>query len=401
MRWLLAAGLLLLAGLAGCVDDSDGPNNGTATTAAPGSGAHGLPETVAGMEFVTNADANSTQGIWVEDGIAYLSGGPGLRILDVSTPSEPRLLAEAVETTTGSRDVDLLHHPDGRTYAVLAKDGGGIAVIDVTDPDDPRPVSQVDIFAHNIAVVPGSTLVYSSRSTSVHVPDPGTTGQVDIVDLAEPAEPAVSVFQFPAAAMAQGAPKPVTATTCHDITFEPEKDWALCAGISETHVWDITDPAAPEIIQVVTWPGNQIHHAAWSARGGELLIIGDEFGGAIAGPACSEAPNPYAALWFVDISDLATPVPLGYYQVSYDSAAEDNTALCTTHFGTLVEDRDLFVIGWYTAGTALVDFSDPSAPVEVAHYRPDGAVNTWEARYHDGHVYTGDTQRGMDVLRLV
>ena len=87
--------------------------------------------------------------------------------------------------------------------------------------------------------------------------------------------------------------------------------------------------------------------------------------------------------------------------MDYNSLEEGDTSLCTTHFGTLVEDRDLMVMGWYTAGVVLIDFSDSLLPTQVDHYRPAGDMNVWEARYYKGHVYTGDTQRGMDILEIV
>lgn len=400
---LLAA--LLVASLAGCLSDDspDGPDGGTGS---PGGSArdvvpYDLPESITGMEHLGVGNDVGTSGLWVEDGLAYLSGGAGLRIVDVADPANPILLAADVEDSS-SRDVDLLHHPNGRLYAVLARGGAGVGLVDVTDPEDPQKVANVDASAHNIAVVPNSTLVYNSRSISTHVPEPGTTGQIDIIDFADPQNPTTTVWAFPAVAMTVGGvPKPVAATTCHDITFDAERDRAFCPGITETHVWDVSDPANPTIAQVVAWPGNQIHHGAWGVSDGSILIIGDEFAGAAAGPVCSTVDNPYAALWFFDISDLMTPLPLGYFQVEYDSAMNQNTALCTTHFGTPIEDRDLFVMGWYTAGTVLIDYSDPLMPTQVAHFRPDGDVNTWEARYWNGHVFTGDTARGMDVLRLV
>lgn len=413
--WLLV-GLMLSLAFAGCVDDAgDGDGNGDGGDGADpdytemvddshvNGGPRGfLPDPVTGMEYVTTAVEGNARGIWVNDDLAYVSGTPGLRIVDVSDPAEPVILAQDVLDTDGggSRDIDFLDHPNGRHYAVMSR--GGVVLVDVTDPTDPFVVSEAEVASHNMAVVPGTTIVYNSRSISTHTPTPGTTGQVDIVDFADPENPEVTVFAFPAVIQTpMGIPKAVGATTCHDITFSITEDhqWAYCAGVTETHIWDINDPAAPEIIQVIDWPGNQIHHGAWGARDGDILIIGDEFAGAAAG-VCTVAQDPYAALWFFDVSDIETPIPLGYHRVDYTSI-DAPTELCTTHFGTLVEDRDMFVLGWYTGGVTLIDFSDPAAPVEVDSYRPDGAFSVWDARYYKGHVYTGDSARGVDVLRII
>ncbi len=401
MKRILA--LLLVVAMAGCLESGttdDGPDNG-----GDDQPMQPLPDTLTGMNFVTNANADSTAGIWLHDNKAYLSGPSGLRVIDITDPAVPRTLATEVEDTS-SRDVDILVHPNGNTYAVLARGGAGTAVVDVTDSTAPMVVAQIAVSAHNTAVVPNTTLVYNSRSISTHVPGAGETGQIDIIDLADPANPVVTVFAFPAVITdPNGAPRTVQSTTCHDLTFNEERQLAYCAGVTDTTIWDISSPAEPEIIQVIDWPGTNIHHGVWDARGGDLLILGGEFAGVAApSPPCSATfRDPTSALWFFDISDLGTPTPVGYFQVQWEQLASgDGGAVpryCSTHFGTVIEDRDQLVMGWYAAGTVLVDFTDPANAEQVAHYWSEG-TNTWEARYYKGHIYTGDTALGMDILRL-
>lgn len=422
LRTLLLAGLLASMTLAGCLDDAS-----TDTRPADGDAPDPVreilnttaPEVLSGIEMVTQTLLNGTaldptDGLWIHDDIAYLSGPPGLRIVDVSVPEEPVVLHEGVEDTS-SRDVDILEHPNGRTYAVLTS--GGVKLVDVTDPTTAHVVSVAAVGSHNMAVVPNTTVVYNSISiNSPHnggelAGETGTTGKIDIVDFADPANPVVHEFWFPAVIQTPaGVPRHVASTTCHDITFNAERQRAYCAGVTDTTIWDISDPLAPAIIQVIDYPLVNIHHGVWDARGGDLLILGDEFAGAVAGPMCSTVVEyPTSALWFFDISDIETPVPVDYFQVEWDSLTTESqdTALCTTHFGTLVGGHEALVMGWYAAGTVLVDFSgvqmDPDfgGARQIDHFRPDGSVNTWEAREHKGYVFTGDTQRGMDILRLI
>jgi len=366
-----------------------------------------LPDVLTDMQYVTNGNNQSTDGLWLHNDFAYLSGPSGLRIVDISNPEFPVMVSNDIEDT-GSRDVDIMVHPDGRLYAVLASGGAGTRLVDVTDPTTASVVSQVSVGSHNIAVVPNSTIVYNSRSISAHVPGAGESGQVDLIDFADPAVPVVKVFAFPAVIIdPNGAPRQVSSTTCHDMTFNVQRQLAYCAGVTDTTIWDIADPWNPVIIQVIDWPGTNIHHGVWSAHGGDWLVLGDEIAGvAVQAPACSSTvPYPTSALWFFDITNLATPTPLGYYQIPYDAVQVNEGQVsypyCSTHFGQIIEDRDQLVMGWYSAGSVLVDFSDPGNAQTIAHYRPDGAVNTWEARYYDGYIYTGDTARGMDILKLV
>lgn len=391
---------LMVLPLAGCLD-ATGPGEGP--DADPVAPDPGVPGTVGSMEFLGNAHEAATTGIWLHDDKAYLSGtGVGLRIIDITTPGEPVVLAEEVADVGNSRDVEVFVHPDGRTYAALS--AGGVDLVDVTDPTAPVLVSSAGPASHNMAVVPGTAVVYNSRSVSAHVPAPGDTGQMDIIDFTDPADPVVTVFGFPAVIIdPMGKPRPVLSTTCHDITFNAGLQRAYCAGVTDTTIWDVSDPLEPVIIQVIDWPGTNIHHAAWDAHNGTMLVLGDEFGGVIASPPCSSTVrDPTSALWFFDISDLGNPVPVGYFQIEHDQVDQEDPGpwpYCSTHFGEVIEDRYI-VMGWYSAGTVLIDFEDPANAKQVAHHYRAG-TSTWEARYHKGHIYTGDTGLGMDVLRLV
>ncbi len=417
LRSLLLTAALVSLTLAGCLDDSNGNDDKPGNN--PGTGDQRpilntkAPEVINGLELLGQTTLNGTplsgvDGLWLHNDYAYLSGPAGLRIVDISDPENPMVVHEGVEDT-GSRDADIMEHPNGHTYAVLS--AGGVKLVDVTEPSTATVVSTASVASHNMAVVPNTTIVYNSRSISAHIPGIGETGQVDLIDFADPENPVVKVFPFPAVITTPaGVPRTVQSTTCHDITFNAELARAYCGGVTDTTIWDITDPWNPVIIQVIDYPLVNIHHGVWDARNGSLLILGDEFAGAIAGPLCSSVVDyPTSALWFFDISDIESPTPVDYFQVEWDSITPEaqNTSLCTTHFGTLIEGHDAMVMGWYAAGSVMVDFSgvqlDPNfgGASQIDHFRPDGTVNTWEAREYKGHIFTGDTARGMDILRII
>ena len=70
------------------------------------------------------------------------------------------------------------------------------------------------------------------------------------------------------------------------------------------------------------------------------------------------------------------------------------------NFNTLpTTKRNVLVSSAYAAGTTVVDFTDPTNPVEVGHHDPHGA-NTWSAYWYNGHIYTNDGGRGVDVMLL-
>jgi hypothetical protein len=384
--------LLATPVLAGCIGDA-GQSAETASTPDSEAAdeaedwARSLPDEVTGIEHLTQVeDVEAAGGLWTDGDYAYVSGqNTGFYVVDLTTPNEPQVVGEIKDQFT--RDVAMLH--DGnRSVVVTAASGGGMVFIDVTEPTQPEVVGEAlgggEGNVHNANVVPGTHLVYNSRS----VDTPG----VDIVNASNPANPEhVATFND---------------LTCHDITFSAEDDRAYCAGVRETQIWDISDPEDPDVLTRIYNPFMHVHHWATVTNGGDLLVIGDEFGGstdAAAGCyATADNPtddhtvsDPYGAVWFYDISDESQPVPLGWVAPELPANNVPPTP-CTAHFGEILPNQDKMVIGWRAAGTYVVDFSDPSAPELVDHVTPVG--DNWETRYHNGYVFSGDTDRGMDVF---
>jgi hypothetical protein len=103
-------------------------------------------------------------------------------------------------------------------------------------------------------------------------------------------------------------------------------------------------------------------------------------------------------VWIYDISDPATPLLLSW--VSPPLNIGGSPIPCTAHFGDFVGEAPVLAVGWYQAGILLLDFSNPLLPRFTDQWAVDG-VNAWDVRYWDGHLFTGDIARGMDVLRVV
>lgn len=72
-------------------------------------------------------------------------------------------------------------------------------------------------------------------------------------------------------------------------------------------------------------------------------------------------------------------------------------ALCSAHYFDM--RHGLVAYSWYGQGTRFLDVSDPTAPLQVAYWRP--LVNTSFAPYFHGEaVFVADSVRGIGVLRL-
>ena len=189
---------------------------------------------------------------------------------------------------------------------------------------------------------------------------------------------------------------------CHDATFDPAKKLAFAACLTESQIWDISDPTAPEIIARIRNPF-VVHHSSALTWDGKIAVIGDEFAGAAAGAGCApgNSDSPIGAMWFYDITDPTSPEQVGHFgpprTAIPDSVEEAARHACTNHNFTVLPMKDpkkyIVSTSWYAAGISLIDFSDPGNPEETAYYVPDNEgqlPDTWAAYYYNGFIYTND-----------
>lgn len=446
---LLATSLATMA-LAGCIETGDPLDDGTPDTPSIDTGPNNshpafgfptylpmngtlagnwslpdgkdLPDPISSVEGVTHVEGTTSgHGIAVFSTLAFTgpSGGDGpLRIIDISDPENPALLAEAPAPV---RDADTIAYPDGRLVVITTAGGTQQFATDVTNPTNPVVVAEVDVPGsnHNIAVVPGTPIVYNSGGS--------------IVDYSDPANPdIVSDGGLPSG--------------CHDITFyisqAEEKYRAYCAGYEVTGIWDITDPTDVTVVNEIPYPSMNeglpqdggpapdlgvfplsFSHLAIPNHDASVLIMGDETGGGLingcdyyANAAGNTQSGPLGNLWFYDITDEENEVLHGHFSPSYYEALGGS---CTAHFGRVIEDTNHLVMGFYAAGVTLVDFTDLDNPVMKDRYDPiyppsapsgepgpgtvfgaTGGSSIWDVWYYEGYLFTGDSGRGMDVLTL-
>ncbi len=350
---------------------------------------------------------------------------PPLIVVDFTDPTNPVEVGRNDEVPV--RDAETILYPDGRLVVITT---GGQRVqyaTDITDPTNPTLIAETETAHgnHNIAVVPGTPIVYNTGSSG--------SGFIDILDYSDPANPVVAGTFW-------------NKHACHDITFymspEEAKYRAYCAASSgdRVQIWDIADPLQPRMINDYSYPTMDkalpetaegeyeespvrpspgihplsISHLAMVNHDASILIVGDETGGGgINGcdfyyEADGETiSGPTGNLWFYDISDETAPVLLGHVSPeAYDGFTEGDptdvetaaTGSCTSHFGRLVEDTDFLVMSFYSSGVLLIDFTDPEVPV-ITDRLVQGDV--WDVWYQDGWLITGDMSRGLDVLKLV
>ena len=154
---------------------------------------------------------------------------------------------------------------------------------------------------------------------------------------------------------------------CHDITVYPQMGVAggACAGYGL--LLDISDPAHPVRIAAASDSNFAYWHSATFNNDASKVIFTDEWGGGVA-PRCRATDKPE---WGADaIFSVETKRALrfqGYYKLPVQQTTTEN---CVAHNGNLipVPGRDLMVQGWYQGGVSVFDFTDPAHPAEIAYF---------------------------------
>ena len=372
-----------------------------------------LPATIASIAHVTQTEGVAAgAGISLFGSLAIVPGyGEVSYIVDITDPTTPKVLSEFEPVQGGHRGSAVIAYPDGKLAAVFST-GAGFETWDITDPTNPVHASETEptTNGHKIGVVPGTPYVYNANSNGGGLVADQGTGITEIYDLTDPYNPR-HVQDF------------ANGFGCHHIYFwnSADKQRAICAGIEFAQIWDIADPENPVVIVSVPIPhGNPMlpspsvvpvvtpfaHFSVLNAAG-TVLIVGDEMGGGSLPPGCTagaqtpvvDVSAPTGALWFYDVSDETSPQLMGWWSPGHHLDPTNAFASCTAHHGRLVPDpegRDLLAMSFYGAGVVLLDFSDPTMAKMVDEFVDSS--NTWETWYYNGYLFTGDLNRGMDVL---
>lgn len=285
------------------------------------------------------------------------------------------------------------HHAAACNPFESDEDDAGIYTLDVSNPKRPVQLGQVNLPAgrqsHSITQYPGKPIIYSNAGG---LPTNGGTF-THMIDVSNPRKPKIVAEFMP----------PAPPTGCHDFSFhfDDRGKFGICAGLQGTQIWDVSDPLAPTVVSTIYNPLIQFSHYAVVSADGELLVINDEN---ITANDCVEQETPTGAIWMYDISDIENPQFL-----SFHSPRRGNTGspigsfwtgggTCTSHDFNFVDNRTV-VVPWYTGGFSVIDLEDPSAPQEIAHYRPED-TDMWSALYYKGRIYTNDTVRGFEALEI-
>ncbi len=291
----------------------------------------------------------------------------------------------------------------------------GLRIVKIANPRRPKQVGfiETECGSHTQTLVPGAQRSY------IYVQSYPLTDADVCTELSHP-EGEISIVSFPTGDPSKARNEGVTdiipplgatpdTVGCHDAGVLPSKDLAAFACLGAFVIADISDPAKPEALSVEQNPLIELDHSAALTWDGKYAVIGDEHAGAAGGGGCStDQSSPVGAMWFYDITDRENPTLEGSYSLPrvppVDSPAEAERFRCTTHNYSILPmkdpDRYVAVSPYYSGGLSVVDFSDPSAPVEKGFYlqQTDGVnPDIWSGYWFRNRVYTNENSSGYGV----
>ncbi|MCH7583344.1 MAG: hypothetical protein IIC72_12025 [Acidobacteria bacterium] len=372
-----------------------------------------------------------TSDVWALGNYAYLGSfsSPfcsfditGVRIIDISDPTDPQQVAfikdkqgtrtndvKAASLNTSKWSGDILVSTNegcGVSLPRLNADGnaakgrggrGGINIYDVTDPTKPHALKQNFLPKANGI---HNTYIWEDGDGNAYLlaVDDVALADVIVVDITNPASPKeiarTGQEDWPSdiAAEIEGP-----SVFLHDVWVQD--------GIAYLSYWDaglvlldVSDPSDPQFIsQTNYWPEEEGDtHVAVPARGGNLVITGDE----------DFSPDPWGFMRVFDSQDEFAPVQVGTYDTG-NLATPPSEGDFSMH-NVIVRGNTAYV-SWYSDGIQLVDISQPSSPRGIGSFIPEAADDPfgilpsapemWGVYVQGNLILGSDMNSGLHVLK--
>lgn len=386
----------------------------------------------------TNAD------VWSHGDFAYVGtwGGPcsgtGVKIVDVSDPAQPALVATAAAYPgTSAEDMEVLSVDTPQFAGDLLGVGiqqcgdegfGGLDLWDVTDPTDPAHLGFYENFGvHELSLKERPDGVFALLASPFSEPFtffffPEPIGDFQLVDITDPSNPlltddwgALKDGGFPAGAPFIDPPYDCAEPLCRGAfpaifahSTKPSGDgmtayvayWDLGAV-----VLDISDPTDITFIGRTEYPltSDGDTHSAVPNEDDSLLATTDEDFSPVDLP--TKIPGDtwgFARLW--DVSDPSDPVHLSNVTTPHSLTNKTN-AFYSAHNPEFVGSK--LYVSWYSDGLRIFDVSDPTRPREIGFYRekpsrgilsPRPIPLDWGVHVEGGRIYLSDMFFGLYII---
>jgi hypothetical protein len=363
--------------------------------------------------------------------------GRGVAIVDVSDPAAPvHVGAAAGYADTSAEDMEVVHvanaHFTGDLLAVgiqqCGDNGfGGLALWDVTDPEQPSElgifpnlgVHEVSLTSRPDGVFALLAVPFSEPITGLELPP--AVGDFQLVDVSDPANPvltddwgAAKDGGFPAGAPFFPSPYDCADPLCrgdfgaifaHSASPSPDgatayvSYWDLGAV-----VLDISDPYDVGYVGRTVYPTSSdgdTHSAVSNAAGTLLATTDEDFSPTVFRHAPGDTWG-FARLW--SLANPAAPAHLSDVTTEH-SLSTNLSGFYSVHNPQFVGSR--LYLSWYSDGLRVFDVSTPTAPKEVAKYRPQPHTGiftrnpialVWGVHKVGDRIYLSDMYFGLSIV---
>lgn len=245
-------------------------------------------------------------------------------LIDCTDPTKP-VAVTSVDNVASSwqpsswRDVKTYDH-----YAyVISEGGGGMQIIDLTDPGQPVLVTtwgqSLWTHAHNLAIDTDAGLAFVF----------GTNVGMQVLDLTDPAAP-LQITTYAGSGF------------LHDGHAQHGRLYAADLRTNELVIFDTTALPNLPILGRATMPAASSAHSAWATWDDSTCLT------------TNEVPGGPFATW--DVTNVRLPHPLATVSLSPQVAMPH---------GVFARDR-LAHLAYYTEGYAILDIGDPAHPKVIA-----------------------------------
>jgi LVIVD repeat len=396
---------------------------------------------------------------------AFVGNYSGVRIYDISNPAAPQLLSDflcngpqndpavwrnllflAIDRTQTSPNCGSVNTQDSADPTGWE----GVRIIDVSNPAAPRQVGAVyaDCGAHTITLNPVSASTIHLWVSSYPLAPGPTCGPVNGPRVGRhPHHGVIQIIEVPVAnpAAAREIAEPqitypgdpdnafnpaehdfplLTMRACHDIQIHTKLRFAAAACAEQAQLWRIGTDGMPDTMNPI-WVVDEVtdsdgpgggdvavdfwHSATFSWDGKIINFIDESFGSGCPTVTPIGLTNPVPSdtgyMFFYNrqgnkLSQMRMPRRTGDY--------------CSAHLGNVVPSIGKYLLAnaWYTGGSNIVDFTNPSLPQEASFYYTAEAgalpaADTWSHYWYENHVgddngmwtYGNDIPLGFQVFR--
>lgn len=317
-------------------------------------------EAVAHFNNYARAGYNDCWGYTDADGREYALLGVrnGTSIIDITDTNNLREIAFFESARSTWKDIKTYQH---YAYVVTDMSGWGMQILDLSGL--PERVELVNTYkgfriSHNLSIDTNRGILYAQG---------GHSSPVRVLDLADPENP-VQVAKF--------------GVETHDIIFHENLVFVSEGGHGTIGIFDLTEPANPTLVSRFEIRNAGYVHNAWPTNDGQFLMTTEETAG--------KTVKMFA------LNDL--------FEVEMvDEYLAPNRLAHNAHI-----KGDYAYISHYGAGLRILDVSDPSDMIEVAHFTKSnyddkrGFIDNWGAFpfFESGKVLVSDISDGLYVVEF-